>query len=670
MYPIIDSFLVLGVAVCVVQVIVFYGPTGTGKSYRAMQMARRPVYRKESSNLWFNLYKGQKDVVLDDYNGNFPIDMFLRLTDCYGMTVEVKNHHANWAPERIFISSNKHPDLWYPGLTDDQRDAFRRRLTQVIHMTQVYVAPPPLPPSDDQVIPRSPSGSEPSTPPADHPSRMLRQEVAPMSPLGLPYAESHASPGARSNASRAASVAESEGARSRASLATTESPRSNGSGQSPLQARSAESAGTRSGALSAPVTPINSDSRHRRSSHSEHIHRHSSHGDLIHRHSLDAGDYGPVRSYSPLDRDNSSLRREIEASSSRSLSALADYHRISLPQSGIQRIAGATTSARDRLSQSHSVLSSPVAAANASSYSPLAAVSVSSSPRAVNGPALSQGGRIGLGSMSDQWTQPRSVHSSHSTPSSASPLSQNPIFVGPNEALLRTPTSSAVSNRINAYADVTPEMLMGTAELRQFEARLRLVHGTNTSAHLATTHAVRNLQSAFEQSSPRNVHHVNASDWAMPGVTCTSSANTSHLGLHSYGGAGQPIIQNPRPLVASDDVYVPARGTTASLRPLLQSWPPVASSDTPRAYAESGTSSFGTYGATAVDYATSRQPVSVVSPLWQQQQQQQRSLVIEQRPPSVQAARPLLQSWPPQQQQQFASATGNATATQIFDLME
>jgi hypothetical protein len=192
-------------------------------------------------------------------------------------------------------------------------------------------------------------------------SSVSHASPARMSPLRLPYAESHASPGARRNASRAASVAESEGARSNASLATTESPRSNGSGRSPLQIRSAQLVRVRGGASSAPVTPVNN----RR------------------------GDYGSVRSYSPAtstaysvhsvsDLDNSALRREIRSSSSRSLSALADYHGISLPQS-------------------HSVMSSPAAAARARS-------AVESSLSRSHTPS--------------QWTQPRSVYSSsHSTSS-------------------------------------------------------------------------------------------------------------------------------------------------------------------------------------------------------------------------------------------------------------
>ena len=561
-----------------------------------------------------------------------------------------------------------------------------QRLTYIVHMTHQYVPPVPASPlsnipsdnddDDDGPAPHANQGiairSGASTP--------LNGDPVPMSPMSLPYAESHASPGARSNASRAGSDAESEtelvrvrsnaslGARNNASRAvvrgrsgasiasTVSSPRSNGM-ESPLQIRSAESerltnprfARSRasptelvrvlSGASSAPVTPINRQNPRRHSS-----------------------DYGPVRSISPRDRDNV-LRREIQSSSSRSLSALADYHGISLPQSGIR-------------SQSNSVLSSPVAA-------PSAVVRVSSaleSSFARSRSALLQHAQQQASSpmavhMSDQWTQPRSVHSSHST----SPLSQNPIFVSPNEALLRTPTSSstfgasgcatAVSNRINVYDQVTPEMLMDSNELRQFEARLQLVHGTNTStsatmqqrqalvspmrqAYVAPMHAVRNLQGAFDQSSSsRYVHHVNTSDWVMPGIACTSSANMSHpLVLHSYG-APQPI-QDPRPL--------------------LPSWPPVASSGT------------------AVHYAASRQPATIgaTATVASQQWQQQRSLVIEELSPSVQArspiaprvARPLLQSWPPQQQQ-FARAqvasddvlrptAGNVTATQMFDLME
>jgi hypothetical protein len=74
------------------------------------------------------------------------------------------------------------------------------------------------------------------------------------------------------------------------------------------------------------------------------------------------------------------------------------------------------------------------------------------------------------------------------------------------------------------------------------------------------------------------------SEWAMPGVT-------AYVG-DQYGRAPQPIMQE-----------LPLQVAPASLRPLLQSWPPVA---------------------TDVRYAAFRPPALVVSQQqWQQQQQRQ-----------------------------------------------
>jgi hypothetical protein len=44
----------------------FYGPTGTGKSRRANDLAP-DAYWKPAANKWWNGYEGQDDVIIDDY---------------------------------------------------------------------------------------------------------------------------------------------------------------------------------------------------------------------------------------------------------------------------------------------------------------------------------------------------------------------------------------------------------------------------------------------------------------------------------------------------------------------------------------------------------------------------------------------------------------------------
>jgi hypothetical protein len=201
-------------------------------------------------------------------------------------------------------------------------------------MTQQYI--PPVPASPLSQIPSDEDNDDDDNDgvPAPPRSPPNADGLIPISPMSLQYAELDAN---QSNA------------------------------EGPNQIRSAELIRVRSGASSASVTSIN-----RRSYGTS--------------NAFGVNEYGPVRSVSPRNSSLrsigtgtvSNVRRQIEASSSRSLSALADYHGISLPPS-------------------HSVPSSPAAAARTRS-------AVESSLSRSHTPS--------------QWTQPRSVHSSsHSTSS-------------------------------------------------------------------------------------------------------------------------------------------------------------------------------------------------------------------------------------------------------------
>ena len=67
-----------------VRVLCLYGPTGTGKTYAAINLIanRRDYYIAEcpssrGSKLWFDGYEGQKTLVLDDFSGDFCDFRFL-----------------------------------------------------------------------------------------------------------------------------------------------------------------------------------------------------------------------------------------------------------------------------------------------------------------------------------------------------------------------------------------------------------------------------------------------------------------------------------------------------------------------------------------------------------------------------------------------------------------
>ncbi|AXF52349.1 MAG: putative viral replication protein [Cressdnaviricota sp.] len=96
------------------QVFVCYGPTGTGKTMYCTNMAPDAYwYYPQAEGKWWDGYHGQDDVIIDEFYGQIRWFSLLRLLDRYAMQVEVKGGTVNFAPKRIFITSNKFPAEWY-----------------------------------------------------------------------------------------------------------------------------------------------------------------------------------------------------------------------------------------------------------------------------------------------------------------------------------------------------------------------------------------------------------------------------------------------------------------------------------------------------------------------------------------------------------------------------
>lgn len=114
-----------------VEVIVFVGPTGTGKTRRAM--AEESVFKlnqNTNGTLWFDGYQGESTLLLDDFYGWIKWGELLTLLDGYPYRCQLKGSFA-WAKwDTVIITSNKEPKDWY-----DRADisALQRRISGVRH---------------------------------------------------------------------------------------------------------------------------------------------------------------------------------------------------------------------------------------------------------------------------------------------------------------------------------------------------------------------------------------------------------------------------------------------------------------------------------------------------------------------------------------------------------
>lgn len=110
-----------------VEVVIYYGPTGTGKSLTARN--KDPgAYVKPVGNVWFDGYAGEDTVIFDEYRGNWlPYGTLLAITDRHSCTVPVKGGHVELVARKLVFTTNVHPRNWY---RNEYWDAFARRITE------------------------------------------------------------------------------------------------------------------------------------------------------------------------------------------------------------------------------------------------------------------------------------------------------------------------------------------------------------------------------------------------------------------------------------------------------------------------------------------------------------------------------------------------------------
>lgn len=113
-------------------VTVFYGPTGTGKSYKARQVTENAYIWGPEQGRWFDGYFGEKDVIFEEFRGQLPFGMLLRLLDRYDCKVELKGSLMEFCATKIILTSPCHPKDWYTCIGDDKYDQLARRLSDII----------------------------------------------------------------------------------------------------------------------------------------------------------------------------------------------------------------------------------------------------------------------------------------------------------------------------------------------------------------------------------------------------------------------------------------------------------------------------------------------------------------------------------------------------------
>lgn len=120
------------------EVIVFWGQSGSGKSKRARELDPNLYNVPEPINgtVWFDGYDGEDTILLDDFYGWLKYHTLLQFLDGYKMMVPVKGGFTQKRWKRVIITSNKPPEEWY---MREEIDALKRRLNTVEFVTVTEV---------------------------------------------------------------------------------------------------------------------------------------------------------------------------------------------------------------------------------------------------------------------------------------------------------------------------------------------------------------------------------------------------------------------------------------------------------------------------------------------------------------------------------------------------
>jgi len=119
-------------------VYVFWGQSGTGKSHRAFEECGETYYIKSPLTKWWDGYRGEENIIIDEFRGVVDISHVLKWLDKYPCMVECKGSQLPLKSKRWWITSNISPDAWYPLLDEETRLALLRRLTLTVEMNNKF----------------------------------------------------------------------------------------------------------------------------------------------------------------------------------------------------------------------------------------------------------------------------------------------------------------------------------------------------------------------------------------------------------------------------------------------------------------------------------------------------------------------------------------------------
>jgi len=132
------------------EILVLVGPSGTGKTRRARELAAEQTSFWKNKSNWWDGYEGQHTVVWDEFYGACcSFSELLQILDRYPYSVPVKGSTVEFTSRRIIFTSNQEPQDWYDAERTHQGpwadNPLHRRLTEfgtIVRTGEVHRAAP------------------------------------------------------------------------------------------------------------------------------------------------------------------------------------------------------------------------------------------------------------------------------------------------------------------------------------------------------------------------------------------------------------------------------------------------------------------------------------------------------------------------------------------------
>lgn len=107
----------------------YWGSTGVGKSHRAFEGYHPDThYVKDLNTMWWDGYKGQEIVILNEFRGQFRFSFLLELIDKWPLNVPIRNKESiPFLAKKVVITCNTRPEDLFSNTVGDRMDQLLRR---------------------------------------------------------------------------------------------------------------------------------------------------------------------------------------------------------------------------------------------------------------------------------------------------------------------------------------------------------------------------------------------------------------------------------------------------------------------------------------------------------------------------------------------------------------